>query len=404
LGLTAMARGVCLASTLFAWGLVWDFARHSSGQPRQDLAVTAVVALLAAVVTAYNFAWGRRVMRRGPTALLVSTVLSLAVVEVCLRVFDPLGISYYSEMSRYILDRVPDPQLKYRHRRSWGSTYQGAEVRFNENGLRDDPIGPKAPGEFRILVLGDSQTFGWGVARQYIWPVQLQEMLQKRLDRPVRVIDAGVCGYDTRQEYRYLLSDGYEFAPDLVLLLFLNNDLEITDAPYDPWGDNALRGKSPSQIVRLLVRKLRLFQLPFKASDMLPALLAHDELPAFGARREYADSMRQESGWKASMAALDSMARSAEARHTAFAVVHFAWATSPFSEALDTTLVATANPFPVAYAPDWFRGQDVLVLFNSVTDNHPNPEGHRLLAQHIADFLIDRHAVPALPPSTGRPG
>ena len=57
-----------------------------------------------------------------------------------------------------------------------GSTtqrYQGVGLRYNETGLRDDPIGPKADGEFRVIVLGDAITLGWGVEPAATFPAVL---------------------------------------------------------------------------------------------------------------------------------------------------------------------------------------------------------------------------------------
>ena len=62
-------------------------------------------------------------------------------------------------------------------------------------------------------------------------------------------------------------------------------------------------------------------------------------------------------------------------------------------------------PFPVAYVPDWFAGQNVRQYFNSTTDAHPNAEGSRILAEHIADFLLRQHWIPSSGDgSTGNPG
>ena len=44
---------------------------------------------------------------------------------------------------------------------------------------------------FRILVLGDSFTFGYGVENDETYSVQLQNLLNERLDRTVEVVNAG---------------------------------------------------------------------------------------------------------------------------------------------------------------------------------------------------------------------
>jgi lysophospholipase L1-like esterase len=397
------SRVVVPALTLAAWGLVLLAHSFKSTQPWKfgyywtDFPLLVITVCVALAFTIANFQRGRRFLTaiRVPFLLLAaSTIVSLVVLEVSVRVFDPLGISYYSEMSRYILDRVPDAQLKYRHRPSFESTYQGADMRFNEVGLRDDPIGPKPPGEFRILALGDSQTLGWGVARESIWPVRLQQILTDQLHRPVRVINTGCASYETRQEYRYLLSDGYAFQPDMVLLMYMDNDLEITDDPYDPWGDKSFEGKTPGEVLYLLGRSSRVGQLLFYAKWLVPIIIAPQYEPTqFGVRQDFDESMREESGWKASMAALGGIRESVEQHGIKLAVVHFDWTTFPFSRAVREAVSEAVAPFPVAYVPDWFAGQDVRRYCNSVTDAHPNAEGHRILAEHIADFILDQHWI-----------
>jgi lysophospholipase L1-like esterase len=277
-------------------------------------------------------------------------------------------------------------------------------LRFNDLGLRDDAIRPKAPLEYRVLALGDSQTLGWGVPRENIWPVLLQDNLTQRLHRPVRVINAGVASYETRQEFRYLQSDGYAFDPDMVLLMFMDNDLEIDDVPYDPWTKLSLKGKSPGVALYILARKLHVAQLLFNASWFAPILSASSYEPQqFGVRYDFDESMRNERGWKASMGYLEAMAKSVESRGLKFAMVHFDWTSFPFSQELDKDVRGAVAPFPVAYAPDWFTGQDVRKYFNSVTDAHPNVEGHRLIAEHVTDFILSQHWLSSPPSAHNAP-
>jgi lysophospholipase L1-like esterase len=345
---------------------------------------------LALLLTEANLERGWPLLRaaRGPAALVVaSSLVGLVLAEVLLRVFDPLGLSYFSETSRYILDRIPDPELKYKHRPDFRAKYQGVTLSFNELGMRDDPIGPKPAGEYRILCLGDSQTMGWGVRREDIWTVRLQAILEQRLGREVRVINSGVVSYETRQQYRFLMRHGYAMQPDMLFLMYMDNDIEIDDRPYDPWSEASFEGKSPGGVAELLARRTRLYQLFFFWRLVGIHRYGYDPrqvaLP-FG----FSESMRQSEGWRASMDHLRRIRESAEERKVKLAVAHFDWMRFPFSEELHRSVREAVSPAPLAYVADWFAGRDPRPYFNSTTDSHPNAEGHRIEAEHVADFIL----------------
>lgn len=91
------------------------------------------------------------------------------------------------------------------------------EIRSNSLGLRGPELPPKAPGERRILMLGDSFVFGFGVAAAEAVPAVLEELLAGRTTAPVRVGNAGMFGTGPR-EWAYTL-DRYRssFQPDAVI-------------------------------------------------------------------------------------------------------------------------------------------------------------------------------------------
>ena len=97
---------------------------------------------------------------------------------------------------------------------------------YNSQGLR----GPERPRERlpdrgpRIVCVGDSHTFGTGVAEQETWPARLAAALAARGCPRVEVLNAGVPGFDTAQEAVWLERAGLVHAPDLVLLQYFVND------------------------------------------------------------------------------------------------------------------------------------------------------------------------------------
>jgi lysophospholipase L1-like esterase len=78
------------------------------------------------------------------------------------------------------------------------------------------------PQSYKILVLGDSVTY-WGKYVDYF-----NNLLAQRYHGEIKVINAGVMGYDTELEYRYLKYRGLDLKPNLVILQFSMNDFTGT--------------------------------------------------------------------------------------------------------------------------------------------------------------------------------
>lgn len=100
-------------------------------------------------------------------------------------------------------------------------------TRTNALGLRGPEVPPvKSPGERRVLVLGESTTFGWDVAEEHTYVARLQRAFDARPAPapPVRVINAGVPGYTSFQGLQYLRHRGVQLQPDVVIVMFGFND------------------------------------------------------------------------------------------------------------------------------------------------------------------------------------
>ena len=127
---------------------------------------------------------------------------------------------------------VDDPQLGYRHPESVTYMLGDNQVTINAHGLRDEEIPYAKPdNEKRILVLGDSVTFGWGVSQGEAFSDQMEPLLREQTGDQWQVINAGVNGYNTEQEATFLRIDGMRYSPDYVLLIYVSNDV---DPAIDP--------------------------------------------------------------------------------------------------------------------------------------------------------------------------
>src|SRR5262249_26701328 len=105
-----------------------------------------------------------------------------------------------------------------------GGPAQGL-VRLNALGLPGNEVRPdKAPGTTRVLVLGDSFVFGVGVDEEHVFTTRLSELLAASPRGPYEVVNMGVSGYSTDQEYLLFRELGKTLGPDIVLLVVTDND------------------------------------------------------------------------------------------------------------------------------------------------------------------------------------
>ncbi len=130
---------------------------------------------------------------------------------------------------------VQDAQLGYAYRPGAISHVKGpefsAEYKINQEGLRDEAEHKKerSAGSKRVLLLGDSFTFGVGANYDKIWPVLAEKKLAER-GTPIEIVKAGAAAFDTQTEYLYLTRLFPRYQPDLVVVAFLPNDLH-TNTP-----------------------------------------------------------------------------------------------------------------------------------------------------------------------------
>jgi len=145
----------------------------------------------------------------------------MLVLEIALRVVG------YSEPVWY----QPDARLGWRLR-PWLAAPHRQEgrsfVRVNAEGMRDrEHIADKEVDVYRIAVLGDAYAEARQVEReQAFWALLPAELAACgfRGSKRIEVLNFGIAGYGTAQEYLMLESTAIRYQPDLVLLQFANGD------------------------------------------------------------------------------------------------------------------------------------------------------------------------------------
>lgn len=135
-------------------------------------------------------------------------------------------IARRQDLSIPLLMRSEDPELEIELRPGGQGEILGKQVSINEHGFRDPDWNDGALSSNqieRILVVGDSVPFGWGMAESDVFPRLLQEGLQRRGKR-VRVYNVSVPGYGLRHDVRLLQRFVPMLRPAKVLVAYCLND------------------------------------------------------------------------------------------------------------------------------------------------------------------------------------
>jgi hypothetical protein len=179
--------------------------------------------------------------------VLFSLLLCALVLEGAVRLYSAFWFPRMMQL---------DDQLGWKHTPSVSKTFENklgerVEVVQNVYGHRG-PARPlaKTAGKYRLLVLGDSFTEGVQVGESDLFTAVLE-----RNDPRLEVLNTGVGGYGTVQEYLYLEAEGLKHNPDLVLLMVFDNDLADNCLPsYPAFGPKpyAVRRNGGVEIMRKL--------------------------------------------------------------------------------------------------------------------------------------------------------
>jgi lysophospholipase L1-like esterase len=166
--------------------------------------------------------------------VLLGAVTALVVAEAALRV---LGPSRAVSQPRGLYEFRPDRKWLYGLRPGAEGTVErmgNVHYRANADGFRDRVYArPKPPGVFRVVVLGDSIAFGFGVDEQETFPKVLEALAEGASEQRVEVVNLGVSGYNAYTEAALLADVGVTYEPDLILVQFCVNDLNDPTLHFD---------------------------------------------------------------------------------------------------------------------------------------------------------------------------
>lgn len=329
----------------------------------------------------------------GITISILTILLFFAVTEIAIRIIYPNII----------------PTTQY----DWSSRHKGYPLE-------------KAHTTFRIVVLGDSFTFGQGVKKDETFPKRLEVLLNKYGGRVrFEVVNLGFCGLNTGGELEILTERGINpetwqsderyrglaYKPDLIILEYTLNDSSTSGRlPEqikqfdDKWrrGDVLLQLNSgpyslpiPKPIDKFLTRKSMSYLFFMSRYNRL--------LIKFGLKKEgdgvdrYSDSFP---GWIYTKEALVELGRVSRQYDIPIIMAIF-----PDLVDLDNYRNKKIHQkikwignvwglYPLDLLPA-FEGMDAESLWANPLDTHPGPRAHEIAARAIFKYLVNEGLIPS---------
>lgn len=297
-----------------------------------------------------------------------------------------------------------DPRLLWVFRPGATGTWESPEfserTSINSLGMRDHEIGPKRPGEIRVLAIGDSFTYGHGVQLEESWPKILETMLGTGAPphRPVSVLNAGQPGYGIDQVFESFRLRRIDLEPDLVLVGMHSTDVtDDADKPLFDLRDGRLVPLDARRSwVYLQGRVLGSLPAWLRSSKLLrlslSSLRALPQLRGPAPRDPVALHAWQRDKAVAELAEMRDLGR-ARGFRVAVLLMPSDWALrdpgwEPFG---DLPARIRDLGLPVLDAFHGFgRGSEDPLRFFFPEDKHLTAEGNRVLARDTAGFLRDQ--------------
>ena len=253
-------------------------------------------------------------------------------------------------------------------------------------------LGEKAPGEFRVVVIGDSFTEGQGVQLDDAFPARLERLFNLGArDRHAVVFNAGIRGYSTVQELEVLKKALQLVAPDMIILQITLNDPEIQ--PYrvqHPYLDEHGRVKLTSPIFSFWM------SLRFVVERILNTQTHRAYIDY------YFDLFNNPTTWNRFAKAIVGFKElTSKAGVPLFAVVFPLFSHSlddkypfqPLHDKLDSFLENEGLEF-IDLNKDYRGMNPERLQIEPGQDSHPNEIAHRVAAENIYLHLAKRHFIP----------
>jgi lysophospholipase L1-like esterase len=340
--------------------------------------------------------------------LILSTLFALFLSEIALRLmgFKPMYVSpERDQFWKY------DSLMGWAHQPGQEGIFETPQfrtvVRINEKGLRDRPHSYERQNNLeRILVLGDSFAWGYGVEESE----RFSQLLEKSLD--VEVINAGVSGYSTDQELLWYRREGIKYQTDLIILELAGNDVGdnerelvstiyykprfmLEDGQLVPTGYPVPKTSPQGRYVYSLSQRSALAY--FLVQRYFDLLSLYNKIKVNSHANSLASNISAEKeDFKLTRALIEEIRNIAASRKAKFMIVATdRWWDSPSGETYKDFINTLRNEGFLVLDVESMPGFDPEVMLIP-DDGHWNQAGHKFVAKEIKAF-IETHQLLSQP-------
>jgi hypothetical protein len=301
---------------------------------------------------------------------IVSIIIMLSVVEGLIRMKNLDMKNYNIEMWKYTKElkvKSDNTKLGFYHKPSSEAILQSVKIRINNYGLRGKDITKEKTVDRRILFLGSSATFGWGVEEENT----MTSILDKKLGKNIEILNSGVGNYNSVRYVELFFTKLKELNPSDIVVHFFLNDAEDLHVPNTNWF-------------------LRNSQVAVLIWNTLNNLINQDD-----SLINYYDKLYDENyiGYKNMIKSLDKLAKYAKENNIRLYLtlqpdLHYLHDVKLNKYYKKVEEIAISKEFKFLNLQDGFgpsiKSEDLWIM---PTDAHPNILGHKLMAEEIYPFL-----------------
>ncbi|MCX5893150.1 MAG: SGNH/GDSL hydrolase family protein [Deltaproteobacteria bacterium] len=323
------------------------------------------------------------------------------IILVCLEVM--VRLWGYSEMYLYDPIYMPyakSPEIPFVLKPNLANSLAHGNILINtdELGLRSLTSGaripPKGPKEYRLAFLGDSVTFGVGVATADTYPEVVQATLNRLQNRcPVKVFNFAVSSYSVKEMAATLQYRVPEVSPNLVVMGLIINDFDTARTPgIDALGYNTHGGASEFinryTGIKFLLRKIHLSYL---LRDILSRIMQQKRVEVELMQGKMPDWIAESYGY---VIDFKKLAQADGYQYLVVTLPTYGGDGSQFREIIRSFQRDKIDYCDISTIAPAFSAQEYRA---SRYDSHPSALVHRQIGERLSEYIEEKYLSQACP-------